>query len=216
MKNNSLIYFKNPQEFDVFINDMDIYNGWKIESGFMNDRGEKIRNKSYSVKLRKLFNDKEMFRKSVSISEIVTWLDSFTHITRILTLLRLNFDADVIKEIEISFEYVIEMSKKSRIDCIIKYRDRLCLLEFRTVSKFEKMKTAFDKKRIELMIYKDMMGNYMPEKYKIIVLPFIGLYEYEEEKLIEKHKTNNINQAKFASQYIEMYLVNPQIFPKAS
>ena len=215
MKDESLIHFNNPMKYNNFIEELDIYNGWQIESGLMNDRGEKIRNKSYSVKLRKLFNDKKMFRKSVSISEIVTWLDSFVHIDRILTLLRINFDTEILNEIEISFEYIIEMSKKSRVDCIIKYKNRYCLIEFRTVNKFERMKAAYDKKRIELMIYKDMMENYMPIDSKIIVLPFIGLYEFEEGKLIEKHRINNIKQAQFASEYIDKYLVSPQIFPKA-
>ncbi|MCK5761848.1 MAG: hypothetical protein KAH16_02995, partial [Candidatus Izimaplasma sp.] len=77
MKEESLGYFETPKSFQRFIDELDIYNGWKITKGLMNTRGELIRNKPYSNQLRKMFSVKKAFRREVSISEIVSWLDSF-------------------------------------------------------------------------------------------------------------------------------------------
>ena len=87
MKNDSLFYFNNPNDFKKFINSLNIYNDWKIGKGTMNSRGESIRNKGYTNFLRDKFNSKRMFRRSVSISEIVSWLDSFVIMRRFAVIL---------------------------------------------------------------------------------------------------------------------------------
>ena len=63
MKEDSLAYFEDPQEYLKFVHTLDIYNGWKICKGMMNARGELIRNKSYANQLRKMFSVKKVFRR---------------------------------------------------------------------------------------------------------------------------------------------------------
>ena len=82
-----------------------------MSKGFMNTRGEIIRHKSYANQLRKMFSVKKAFRREVSISEIVSWLDSFVMMTRIVECLRKTIPIDDYNKIEIYFEYIIKMSK---------------------------------------------------------------------------------------------------------
>lgn len=202
------MYFKSYQDLIKYIDGLNIYGGWKINDGLMNKRGEYVRNKGYVNELRDVFNNKSLFYKSVAISEIVTWLDNFVHLRRVFKELRKIVDGQLLNRTEIVFEYVIEMSKLSRVDVIIKHGDNLCLVEFSLVNSFNRMKRAYQQKRIELMIYKDLMYNYVPSSYFICVLPFISLFEYKEKSILRKHVDSNIKQAKFAAEYIAKYVIN--------
>ncbi len=207
-ENNAMLYFKGISGFKKYLKEINVYGGWKIESGLMNDRGKLIDKKNYVAKLRNQFNKKKLFYKSVSISEIVTWLDTFVHITRIIEQLEYEIEKSILNQIEIIFEYVIEMSKMARVDVIFKYKYKMCLMEFSLVNGFNRMRRAYEKKRIELMIYKDLMRNYISEEYKIIVFPFIALFEYSDKTDILKHIESNEKQACFAAEYLAKYVIN--------
>lgn len=207
MKNSVLLHFKNPIEFIEYIHQFDIYEDWRIQNGLMNDRGYSVAGSDFFVEIRRLFDLKEMFRKKVSIAEMTTWLDSFIHLERLCNLMIVNFSKEQLDKIEIGIEYVVKMSKKSRVDVVIKYLNKYCLLEFSTVKGFNKLKPAYDKKRLELMIYKDMMSNYIEYPSKIICYPFIGLYEYHGDKRQEKFYRNNINNISYAYEYLKKFLL---------
>jgi hypothetical protein len=207
MEKDSLLYFNNPLEFIKYIHRFEVYKDWKIESGLMNDRGGKVANSDFFKEIRRLFELKGVFRKKVSVAEMVTWLDTFVHLERLFNIIIANYDNDYIKDIKIGFEYVVQMSKKSRIDCVIKYRNNYCLFEFTTVNKFTKLKASFDKKRIELIIYKDMMYNYISNKSKIICYPFVGLFEYHDGIRNNKFYINNKNNIAYAYDYLKAYIL---------
>jgi len=207
MKGNTLLHFDNPIKFLEYIKQFEIYDDWKINNGLMNDRGYKIAGSDFFVEVRRLFELKEIFRKKVSIAEMTTWLDSFVHLERLCNLMIANFTQEQLSNIEIGIEYVVKMSKKSRVDVVIKYMNKYCLFEFSTVKGFNKLKTTYDKKRIELMIYKDMMSNYIEYPSKIICYPFIGLYEYQGDQRQEKFYRNNINNISYAYEYLRKFLL---------
>lgn len=208
MENNCLLSFDNPRQYREYLEEIGIYGYWRISSGLMNDRGKLIEEKSYVNILRKIFFDNHLYYKQVSIAEIVSWLDTFVHLNRILNHLIVEQPIEIVSKIQIIIEYKIEMAKLARVDCIIKYNNKYCLLEFRTVNKFEKMKSAYEKKRLELMIYKDLMENYIEYPAKIVVFPFIGLYEFDQNKRVNSHIENNKKTAKYASDYITRYVLN--------
>ena len=112
MREDSLLYFENPQELRKFIRSLDVYNGWKIQSGVMNDRGKMIIDKGYAIKLRKIFKDKQFFRKAASVAEIVSWMDNLILISRVLDNLEESLAPEVFAKFKISAEYKIKMSKK--------------------------------------------------------------------------------------------------------
>jgi hypothetical protein len=194
-------------EFVKYIHKFEVYKDWRIENGLMNDRGYKVGESDFFMEMRNTFRSKDMFYKKVSIAEMTTWLDSFIHLERLCKLMIANFNIDKLNEIEIGFEYVVKMSKKSRVDAIIKYRGKYCIFEFSTVSSFNKLKPTFDKKRLELMIYKDMMHNYIEYPSKIICYPFIGLFEYNDEERNEKYFNNNIKNISYAYDYLKNFLL---------
>jgi len=208
MKESTLLYFGSPMEFVEYIHRFEIYKDWKIQHGLMNDRGYLVGGSDFFVEIRRLFDLKDMFRKKVSIAEMTTWLDSFVHLERLCNLMIANFSKEKLDNIEVGIEYVLKMSKKSRVDVVIKYKSKYCLFEFSTVKSFSKLKTTYDKKRLELIIYKDMMHNYIEYPSKIICYPFIGLYEYENDKREEKFYRNNLNNISYAYEYLKKFLLN--------
>lgn len=209
MIGEKFLEFNGVYAFEEFVKELHIYNNeWKIRDGLLNDRGKAVQNRRYFKVLRDRFDSLNLFHMKVSLAETVSWLDSFTHVQRIIGKLKETESKANLNEVKILFEYVIEMSKSSRVDVIFKFKNRLCLLEFSTVNKFERVKRAFQQKRVELMIYKDLMLNYLPEDSRIIVLPFIGLYEYHKRHRVESHYYNNVKQAEFAAEYISKFLIN--------
>jgi len=207
MKEDTLLFFNSPSELISFIYELDIYNGWKIQQGRMNDRGSKIYDRQYVKILRDAFNNRDFFRRKVSIAEIVSWLDTLTLVKRLLVSLRSQLDNEEYDGIKIYCEYMIQMSKKMRIDYVLEYDDRLLLLEFRTVSNFEKLRPTWQMKFHELLVYKELMGYYLPNQY-VRLYAFISMYEYEGNTLIKKHKEYNDNQVTHLTEYIKRYLFN--------
>jgi hypothetical protein len=210
MENDSLFHFNNPSDFLKFINKLDIYNNWKIGNGTMNSRGESIRQKGYTNYLREKFNNKRMFRRSVSISEIVSWLDSFVIMRRFIEKLSNSIDKNEFDDIEIYCEYMIKMSKKMRIDFIIKYKNIMLLIEFRMVNKFTKIKTTWNKKKLELLVYKELLENYTNDDIRILTFAFISLYEYDGTELDNIHLNYNNNQIDFLIEYFIEFVIKKQ------
>ena len=210
MENDSLFHFHNPNDFSKFLDSLDIYNDWKIGKGTMNTRGESIRNKGYTNYLRDKFNSKKMFRRSVSISEIVSWLDSFVIMRRFFDKLRSSIELTEFEEVEVFCEYMIKMSKKMRVDFIIKYRNKILLIEFRMVNNFTKIKTTWNKKKIELLVYKELLENYILEDQKILTFAFVSLYEYDGRILDDIHLNYNNNQVDFLVEYFVEFIIKKQ------
>lgn len=208
MREDSLLYFDNPDEMIIFIDKLDIYNGWKISKGTMNERGELIRNKSYSKLLRSIFSDKEAFRRKLSIGETVSWLDSFEIMRRVILELRQKISKDIYTNIGIHFENIIKMSKKMRIDFIFEYNNQILLLEFRMVNDYTKIRSTWSKKKGELLVYKELMCNYIDDKVKILTFAFISMYEYENRNKIASHVNYNNNQVSFLVEYIQKFMIN--------
>jgi hypothetical protein len=156
--------------------------------------------------LRERFDNRDFFRQRVSIAEIVSWLDTMSLMRRLVESLRAKLGRDVAEQIHIYCEYMIQMSKKMRIDYVLEYEDRLLLLEFRTVNRFEKLRSTWQMKFQELQIYKELMSYYLPDK-TIRVYSFIAMYEYDRGKLDVVQKQYNDNQVNYLTEYIQRYLV---------
>lgn len=210
MINDSLFFFRKPKDFSKFIKKLNVYNDWKIGKGTMNDRGESIRNKRYTNYLRDKFNNKNMFRRSVSIGEIVSWLDSFVIIERFFDKLRNKVDEVEFNEIELYCEYMIKMSKKMRVDFVIRYKNIILLIEFRMVNNYEKIKITWNKKKVELLVCKELMENYIDSDVRILTFAFISLYEYDGRVLDNSHSDYNNNQVDFLVKYFVEFVIKKQ------
>lgn len=206
MKKNTLLSFDNPMEYIKYVRQFDIFSSWRIETGLMNDRGNVIADSEYCNQVRSIFQKKQIFHKKVSVSEMATWLDTFVHMERLMKILIANYDISILNEIEIGFEYVIKLSKKSRVDYYIKYRENVCLIEFSTVKSFSRLSTAHHKKRNELLAYKDMIHNYISNK-RILIYPFIGLPEYSNDHKREKFILNNKNNITHMYNFLKAFIL---------
>ncbi|MCF7924841.1 MAG: hypothetical protein K9L64_07055 [Candidatus Izimaplasma sp.] len=205
MKNDTLLYFSKPNEFLDFIDSLKMYNGWTIRSGTMNNRGETIRDRSYTETLRELFRERKLFRRNVSIAEIVSWLDNFVYMKRILKELEKQVGTKLYNKTEIYVEYKIRMSKMMRIDYILKYDDKICLLEFRTLDNFDKLRSTWSKKKTELLIYKELMQNYI-FGHKFLTYAFIGVFEYHRTTPIQNHIEHNYKQVEYYTKYLRLFM----------
>lgn len=209
-ENNSMISFKSLDEFKTFYNEFDFYSGWKITTARNNDRGEIIRDKAYVNRIRQLFADKKLFRRNISIAEIVSILDSYSIMLMAFDELRkLCKDKEWIK-IKLHSEYKIYFSKNRRIDFVIEYGKRLLLVEFRVSNTFPNVSTVWQKKESELLVYKELLQNYLPDTYKIHLYAFIAMSEYDKRQPIPKNIKYNKDNAKFFAEYIYQFIVSRQ------
>ncbi|AIO18182.1 hypothetical protein KQ51_00280 [Candidatus Izimaplasma bacterium HR1] len=206
MEKESLLYFKSPKELSNFISELNVYNGWKIQEGIMNERGKLIEDKIYTRMLRELFREKNFFRRNVSLAEIISWLDNLTLIQRLLNKLEVAIPSGKFNDLEISVEYMIQMSKRMRVDYVIIYKKNILLLELRTVSSFNKVRPTWEKKFHELLIYKELMSYYIKD-FDIKCYALIPLYEYSNKIRKEKHIDNNDKQLDYLVEYISRYII---------
>lgn len=204
-----MVKFNTIKEMSKFIYELDFYNGWKISSGFMNDRGKRIKGKSYYEKLCKLFDEKKLFRRKASVAEVVSWLDSLEIMRRVLNLYKSKYLTNTNNEISILMEYVIKHSKKMRIDYIIVFKKRILLIDFRVVDDFNKLKPTWAKKKNELMVYRELLENYLSRDFEIFTYAMINLFEYNNREINQKHKKYNDDQVNHLVEYINDMLVNP-------
>lgn len=210
MNSDSLFYFQNPKEFYDFVLSQEFDDGWRIYSGKMNSRGNSIRDKPYTTLLRNTFMEKGFFRKNVSVAEIVSWLDNFVYMMRILNQLKIDIDDSYYQDFQIFFEYRIKLSKNKRVDYILKYKEKILLLEFRTLDSFDKISSTWSKKKLELIVNRELIENYITDS-KILTFAFVGLYEYENSKLVNKHQVYNNDQVKFLSKYIQAFMLDLKV-----
>ena len=206
LKNNAMIGFNSPKEFFEFYTSLGILHEWKIVTGKMNDRGERIENRGYVHTLRKLFKEKKLFRRMVSIAEIVSFLDEYHLLKRILVTLKKKLDPEQYTSLKIFLEYKIPYSKNRRIDIIFQYGKKLLLFEFRVSATFPNQSAMWKKKELELMIYKEFMMNYLPKDYQLYLYAFIGMPEYHHNQKIEKHIMYNKTNIDFFVDYMMTYL----------
>lgn len=206
MRKESLLFFDCPKELREFVKELDIYNGWKITNGLLNERGKLIQDKKYTNELRDLFREKDFFWKAVSIAEIISWLDNFVIIQRLLDKLEKKLTVAEFNKINISVEYMIKMSKKMRVDYLIIYNDNVLILEMRTVNSFDKIRSTWVKKFHELLVYKELMSYYILNK-KFRLYALIPLYEYNENSRVSKHIINNGKQLDHLVEFIVRYII---------
>lgn len=207
LQNDSMLYFHNSKDFESFYRDFNLYSDWKILTGMPNDRGEKIENKPYAKKLVKAFEDKSMFRRKLSIAELTSFMDNFYFISRLLNILKEKLTTEELSLIEIFSEYKIRMSKNRRIDYVLLLNKKILLIEFRLSSDFPNTSNIWQKKELELIIYKELLTNYIPAEMKILVYAFVGMPEYEGKSSIEKHQKYNKDNLEHLAEYIKLYLV---------
>jgi hypothetical protein len=205
MKENYLLYFDKPINFFEFLKDIEYTSSWKIESGLFNTRGSLVSSKVYFKSLKQLFIERNIFRMKPSIAEIISWLDSFVHISRLLKMLESSLDKNIYEKIEIYFEYVIPMTKGARIDVILKFKKTYFILETTCVDKFEKMKNAYNRKGSELLIYKEYL-KYNDHEIKVFIYPLISIYEYHKNQLLDKHQKYNVKNIEYLKNYIINFL----------
>ncbi len=207
MNKNAMIYFKNPSNFYNFYQQLNIYGTWKICIGKLNDRGSKIYSKSYTKKLRLIFNKKQLFRRNVSIAEIVSWLDNYIIMLRLFAYIENKIDKNTFSSISILLEYKINFSKNRRIDMILCYKNKILLTEFMLSSRFPNISNVWQRKEMELIIYKELLSNYIKEK-EIIIYAFIAMPEYSTTGKIEKNIKYNTQNINYFGDYIIEYLLD--------
>jgi len=207
-KDNSMISFDSLDEFNRFYSDFDFYSEWRITTAQNNVRGAIIRDKSYVNRIREMFAEKKLFRRNISIAEIVSILDSYSVMLRAFKELKQLCKQSEWNNIRLHSEYKIYFSKNRRIDFIIEYGARILLVEFRVSNIFPNVSTIWQKKESELLVYKELLRNYLPEPYRIHLYAFIAMSEYDKRQAIPKHIKYNKDNAKFFAEYVYEFIIN--------
>lgn len=207
IKMKQFITFNNPEELIKFYYNLDIYETWKIQKGTLNTRGNKIKDRPYVNDLRDKFNECGFFRRSVSIAEIVSWIDGLSIMSRLCKKIIKETPYLIYNNLIIRMEYVIEYSKLMRIDYVFEYHERILLIELRMVDSFEKIRPTWNKKKLELLIYKELIENYIHGK-KIFTYALITLYEFDSNRRVEKQIQYNNNQINHLYNYLRDLLLD--------
>jgi hypothetical protein len=206
-KNESMLTFDKLSKFEDYYNQFNIYSIWRIQKGLLNDRGHKIIDKPYAKELKRIFNEKNLFRRSVSIAEVVSWLDSYEIIRRIISKIIEKTDINKYQNIKLFQEYLIRLSKARRVDYIFMHENKILLVEFRISDHFPNMSNAWQKKELELLIYKELMSNYISNDYDIYTYAFIMMPEYDKNEPIIKNINYNNNNIEHFCEYLITYLL---------
>jgi len=204
---NSMISFDSPKNFFSFYNDLKIKD-WKISDEFVNDRGYAIRDTSYGITFKKLFNDKHLFRRKLSVGELVSFVDNFYLVNKLMLMLKDSLTNDEYSKLKLFSEYRILLSKNRRIDFILEYEDRILLIEFRISNRFPNVSNIWQRKEAELLIYKELINNYLPKRKDTYIYAFIGMPEYSMNAPVEKHINYNNNNLEHLAKYINMFIVS--------
>lgn len=207
-KDNSMVSFGSLDGFKSFYYDFDFYSDWKITTARNNLRGEVIRDKPYVNRIRELFAEKKLFRRNISIAEIVSILDSYSIMMRAFDKLKALCNNEEWSAIKLHSEYKIYFSKNRRIDFVLEYEERLLLIEFRVSNIFPNVSTIWQKKENELLVYKELLNNYLSDSYKIHLYAFIAMSEYEGRKPIPKHIKYNDDNARFFAEYVYEFVIS--------
>jgi len=205
----SMLSFKGVNDFLCFYEGLNIYGHWRITDQKTNDRGEKVRSASYMNLLRNKFNEKHLFRRQVSISELISFVDSFYLMTIIFDKLKTMISDDLFNSIEIFCEYRINLSKNKRVDLLLVHKQKVVLIEFRISNTFPNMSSIWQKKTLELIVYKELLSYYIGNTYSIYNYAFIGMPEYTGSKgrdLVPKHYDYNRNNANHLADFLKTYL----------
>ncbi len=209
-KENSMLAFDSVLDFKSYYRELNFYNGWTITMEKNNMRGEKIKDRTYVQHIRKLFMEKRLFRRNISIAEIVSLLDSYSIMMRVISELETMIEAERLNRVKMYSEYKIYFSKNRRIDFILEYGKRLLLVEFRVSFTFPNLSSMWQKKENELLFYKELLGNYIPDYYKIHLFAFIAMPEYDNSFWLPKHVKYNKDNVRFFAEYIKAFLLDQE------
>ncbi len=201
MSLNCLIHFNNEYLVKTFIKEYKVED-WIIKAGRLNERGKEHINKTYVTTLKRLFNEKDLFYKEVSIAEVISWLDNLVHIKRLSDYLRSKVTASQFSVLEFIFEYKVKYAKNGRIDLLVKYNNTLCIVEFKNVDKFSLLRGAYREKGLEVLLYEKTLKTTLKKDYKIYSNVFIGLVEECDEVTLNNHIDNNKKNVRLLGDYI--------------
>ncbi len=207
MEKQSMLGFKYLGDFVDFYESLDFIRPWKITTENMNERGRRIENRRYTEKIRKLFAQKKLFRRMVSVAEIISFIDGYEIMSRVVKELKNDLSAKDFQAIELFNEYKIAFSKNRRIDYIFKYDKKLILVEFRVSTTFPNISGMWQKKETELLIYKELLQNYLPDYYKIHLYALIAMPEYHLNQPIPKQIKYNADNVRYFSAFLREIMV---------
>ena len=135
-------------------------------------------------------------------------MDSLNVMVRLLESLNKNLKKADYEKLGFLMEYVIKHSKLMRIDFIILYENRILLIDFRLVDDFNKVKSTWSKKKQELLVYKELLQNYIHSDYDVYTYAMIIMYEYVGNSGNQKHIKFNNDQIEHLALYISDIIVN--------
>lgn len=213
-KRNAMLSFMNLCEFSEFYQSLQLRGRWNIQTGKMNDRGKLIENKRYTNTLKKLFMEKKLFRRNVSIAEVISFLDEYVIIDRIISLLETKLESDEFDSINLYLEYKIPFSKNRRIDMVFVHGKKILVVEFRLSMDFPNQSSMWTKKETELIIYKELLSNFLDKDFKIYLYALIAMPEYHLNRVIDKNVVYNRNNIEYFVDYLITYLFNKNVRPE--
>lgn len=192
-KIKSLEIFEDINDFFEKTKNLYDVKNWKIQSKSYEERAELIKNYTYFNILKNKFNTSNLTNKSVTDSQIISFLDTLSIMYNVCCLID---DESIKKEMKIIMEYVIPELSKPRIDYILTFRNSMILIEFNKASTIENLANETAKKTQQLIGYANMLKSNIINNNLNIFTQVCMYFDNSSEKNNEITKNTILNLQK--------------------
>lgn len=204
------LYNFSVNEFLSFVKENKM-NNWWIFNKTMEERKNAICDKEYYKTLATKAKENEM---NNSPEEIISWLDGISMLYESLRYSRDN-EEDFLKDLRIIGELYIPYSN-CRADNVLVMDNKILIIEFTYKATFQNRKEKYEEKLNQVMFYKELLSNALPEHIKIATYSFpieVETDKCDKPKLVESVKVKkkvyaNHDNCYYLGRYINDFFKN--------
>lgn len=208
-----MYFLENKKSFDELFESLEL-NNWNIENQLFKDRASFYAKKDFFTKMRNKFLSENLTIWDLKSEEIVSWIDTFVILNRVLTkefINENNIELAVIKE------YPLVYGNHMRVDYLIVFERAIIVLEMGMFNQDEKRgEERYTKKLLESIAYKQLIENMV--NGSIEVFNHVIIYRPEYDRFKNVWLRNNIiynnGEVKTTQNYISK-IVKSQINNRA-
>ncbi len=162
---------------------------WNIENQLFKDRAKYYEKHKFFIDLKDEFMDKSLTIWDLKSEEVVSWIDTFLILKRILEDSVFN---DEVINLTIIKEYPIVFGNHMRVDYLLVFERAIIVLEMGMFNQDERRgEERYTKKLLESIAYRQIIENIV--KGSVDVFNYTLIYRPEYDRIKNTWLRNNIN-----------------------
>lgn len=178
-KIKALNIFNSINEFLNYTKDLYDVEKWIIKPGDYKERAQRIESKDYYIKIKNLFNEKNLIDKHIACTQLITYFDTMHLMYKLLS----KFNNELLKnELKIIQEYKIGTIENERPDYVLVFRNTIILLEFSKCDIGKNKNKTSNEKMNQLNNYENYLKQTLKDYSKINIYKYAIIYNSEDIK----------------------------------